>query len=144
MLCERLEGLVQLLGQCRRGVSVVMEMNLDFAEALLHEAGELVHEVRAIFFAGKEEAVARRAAVRIAELAERRIAFDPRVDARHAGRIIGVSMEWFVVIAEREQQVRITARARGTSSPRDVARVVRQPLVEVLLAKSGKHGSARG
>jgi hypothetical protein len=84
--------------------------------------------------------VTRRPPVGVAKLVQLRIALGPRVDARATGLIIGVAVERLVMIAEREQQVCVTARAWRTRSSHEVARVIRQPLVEVLLAEAGQHG----
>jgi len=118
-----------------------MEVNFDFAETALDQRAERVEEVRPIFFAGKEEAVARRPAVGIAELGQRRIAARPRVDARAAGGVVGVAMQRFVVIAQREQEVRVSARSRCARSPHQMARVIGQPLMKVLFAETGQHRS---
>ena len=69
-----------------RGVAVVVEVELDLAEAGARELRELIEEVRAVLLAGEEPAVARRAAVAVAELAERGVALGPRVDARACRR----------------------------------------------------------
>ena len=64
-----------------RSVAVVMEMKLDLAETGAHELAELIEEVGAIFLAGKEPAVTRRATVAVAKFVERGVTLGPRVDA---------------------------------------------------------------
>ena len=75
----------------RLGVTVVMEMNLDLAEPPARELAEPIEEVRPVLLAGKEPAVARRPAVAVAKLVERRIALGPCVDARATGGVVGVA-----------------------------------------------------
>ncbi len=47
---------------------------------------------------------------------------------------------WFVVIAQREQDVSRTARLWRARTPHEVACVIGQPLVEVLFAETCQHG----
>ena len=115
-------------------VAIVMEMNFDFAEPGLRELGEAIEKVGAIFFAGEEPTVTRRPPVRVAKLPQVGIALGPGVDARAPGRVVGVTVERLVVIAEREQQVCVTARSWRPGSAHQVACVVRKPLMEVLVA----------
>jgi len=94
-----------------------MEMKLDLAEAAARELAELIEEVRPVLFAGEEEAVARRAAVAVAELVELRILLGPRVDARDADVIGSLAPQRLVVIAEREQDVLGSARLWRPRTP---------------------------
>jgi len=50
-----------------------------------------------------------------------------------------VAPQRLVVIAQREQQVARTTRVWRTRTAHEVAGVVREPGVEVLLAQSGEH-----
>src|SRR5260221_12159827 len=82
VLRELRERVVELCSERRARVGVVMEMDFDFAEAALRELAQPIEKIRAIFFAGKKPAVARRAAERVAILAELRVVIRPRNDAR--------------------------------------------------------------
>src|SRR5262249_54527384 len=99
----------QVLGDARRegvtGVAVVVEMELDLAEAGADELGEPIEKPRAVFLAGEEPAMARRPSVAVAELAERGVALGPRVDAAVADVVGGAAPQRLVVVAQREQDV---------------------------------------
>src|SRR5262249_1122598 len=95
----------QVFGDPRRQrvprVAVVMQVELDLAEPGAREPGELVEEVRAVLLAGEEPAVARRAAVTVAERGERRIARGPDIDALAADVVGRVAPQRLVVVAQR-------------------------------------------
>ena len=80
----------------------MVQVKLDFAEAGVRELGELIEEVRAIFFAGEEPTMSRWSTVAIAELTELWITVDPRLHARTSDVVGSTAMKWFVVVAQRE------------------------------------------
>jgi hypothetical protein len=105
VLRERAQVLLDARRERVRRVVVVMEVKLDLAEAGARERRELIEEARPVLLAGKEEAVARRTPVAVAELAERRIVLCPRVDAAVADVVGSASPQRLVVITQREQHV---------------------------------------
>src|ERR1041385_4306030 len=92
----------QVLGDpgCERvpRITVVMEMELDLAEAGAGERGQPIEKMRAIFLAWKKPAVARRSPVAVAKRTERRVALRPDVDAALADVLGGSTPQRFVVI----------------------------------------------
>jgi hypothetical protein len=117
-------------------VAVVVEMELDLAESGAHQASELIEELGAILLTGKEPAVARRAAVAVAELAKRWIALGPRSDAAAPDVVGGLAPQRLVVIAQREQDVARTTRLWRSRTAHEVAAIVDDPVMQVLVAKS--------
>ena len=134
VLRERL----QVLGDPRRerlaGVAVVVEMELDLAEAFARELGEAIEEVRPVFLAGEEPAVARRPSVAVAKLAERGIALRPDVDAAVTDVIRGAAPQRLVVIAECEQDVSRFGRLWRPRTANQVPAIVTNPVMQVLFA----------
>src|SRR5205085_421145 len=101
-------------------------------EPALGELAEPIEKVRVIFLAREEPAMPRRPAVRVAELGEARIVLRPRIDARAADLLRSTAPQRLVVIAQREQQVPLTADVWRTRTAHEVTCVIGQPLVEVL------------
>src|SRR6185312_7429108 len=105
VLAERLEVLGDAWCERVGGIAVVMEVELDLTETSADQLRELIEVVRLVLLAGEEPAVAGRAAVAVAELAEGRIALRPNIYARFRDVIRRIGVMRLVVIAEREQQV---------------------------------------
>ena len=137
MLGERPEMLLDPWCQRRRRVAVVVEVKLDFSKAASREPGELIEEVRSIFFAGEEPTVPWRPTVAVAKRAERGVPVGPDVDAGVANVVGGTTPQRLVVIAEREQDVALAARLWRARTPDQMATVVANPVLEVFFAKSG-------
>src|SRR5215831_6458083 len=139
VLGKRREVLRDARRERRRRVAVVMEMELDLAEAEARELAEAIEKVRTVLFPRKEPALARRPAVAVAKLVEPRVRLRPRVEARAADFFGSTAPQRLVVIAQREQQVTRSTRVWRARTAHEVACVIGQPLVEVLLAQSGQH-----
>ena len=84
VLRERVQVLPDARCERLRGVAVVVEMELDLAEAGTRELREPVEEVRAVLLAGEEPAVAWRPSVAVTKRGETWILLYPRIDARAA------------------------------------------------------------
>jgi hypothetical protein len=136
VLCER----AQVLGDARRQrvprISVVMQVKLDFTESGSGQLGEPIEEVRAVLLAGKEPAVARRPAIAVAELAERRVALGPHLDPLPADVVGGLAPQRLVVIAEREQEVLRICWAWRTRTANEVSAVIANPVLKVLFTEA--------
>jgi hypothetical protein len=105
VLGERAQVVFDARRECVRRVAIVVEVELDLAEALSRESRELIEEVRPVLFARKEEAVTRGPIVAIAELTERRVAVRPCVDAGIAHIVGSAAPQGLVVVAQGEQHV---------------------------------------
>ena len=103
VLRERVEMLFDARRERVRGIAVVMEMKLDFAEAGFRELREPVEIFGSILLAGKEPTMSRRAPVAISELTELRVCVDPRFDTCATDVVGSATVKWFVVVAQREQ-----------------------------------------
>ena len=113
-----------------------MEVELDLSEPCVSELRELIEEVRPVLLAGEEPAVARRASLGVAELAECGIAVRPRIDTRDPDRIGSAAPQGLVVIAEGEQDVTGSARLWRPRTSDQVPAVVPEPVMQVLFAKT--------
>jgi hypothetical protein len=129
VLAERLQMTLDLLAQRLCGVPVVMEMELDLAEAAAHERCEVIEELGPVLLARKEPAVARRAPVAVAERAERWIALTPRLHARVTHVVGGLAPQRLVVVAKREENVPWTAPLWRARTANHVPEVVWEPRV---------------
>src|SRR5205085_2632259 len=132
VLRQVVQRLLELGRERLGGIAVVMEMDLDLAEAAARELGEWLDEVRPILLAGKEPTVTRWPAVVVTKFVEPRVAFRPRCDARAPDVVGSVPPQRLVVIAQREQQVTRAARVWRARTTHEVTCVIGQPLVEVL------------
>ena len=135
MLGERAQVMLDLRREGRAGVAVVVEVELDLAEPGARQAGELGEEVRAVLLAGKEPAVARRATIAVAELAERRVALGPGIDPADSDVVGRVAPQRLVVVAQREQDVPAIGGDRRPRAAHQVPSVVADPVLKVLLAQ---------
>jgi len=81
VLADQRKAIGDLWLECRCGVSIVMEVKLDFAKAVSGELTESIEKIGPILFTGKEPAVAWRPALAVAKLGEVRIALCPSIDA---------------------------------------------------------------
>ena len=112
----------------------MVEVKLDLTEAGARELGESFEEVWVILFTREEEPVARWAAIAVAKRAERGVALGPHVDPLLADRFGGAAPARLVVVAQREQQVARRIRLWRPRTPHEVAAVIADPVLEVLLA----------
>jgi hypothetical protein len=80
--------------------------------------------------------MARRPAIAVAELAERRVALGPRVDPAPADVVGGLAPQRLVVIAQREQEMLRICRAWRTRTANEVSAVIANPVLKVLFAES--------
>ena len=138
---EQLQVLAERFSQRLRGVAVVMQMELDLAQPAPRQRRERLEEVGRVLLAGKEEAVARRAAVAVAKaLDQRRVSLEPGAHPLDTLLVVHAAPQRLVVIAEREQEVARTAvvlerRARAGHRRSDPpTRVSAGPAVEILVA----------
>ena len=128
-----LEG-EQLPAQVIGRVAVVVQMDLDLAIAGAAQLGQAFEVFRLVLFDGKEEGVARRPAIAIAETAElpRKLAH-PFVDAPQAMGIVGTVRFRLEVVGEAQQQVDVVIRPRQPALA-NLAQVGRQPALEMAAA----------
>ena len=133
---EVVQGLEEVAAQGGGGVAVVVEVDLDLADALPGEAGEGLEPVGLVLLAGEEERVARAAAVGVAELGgEPRILLGPEAHAGVGLRRFDQLPAGLPVIAEGEEEVPRAVHARRVSPRQHVAGVPLDPGVEALRAK---------
>jgi hypothetical protein len=106
MLCVGSQIALQVAGELFGVVPVVVQVQLDFSEAGSGKLCQRFQILGLVLLAGKEEAVARRAAVGVAQaFHERRVQRAPALDAVGAVLQRGVPPQRLVVIAHRDQQV---------------------------------------
>jgi len=128
---ERLLERQQLAAQVVGRVAVVMQMNFHLAETGPAQLREPIEIIRLIFLDRKEERIARRPAVAVAEATELQGEFsDPSFDARQApGRVRAFHLR-LVMIREQEQDVDLIVR-RGQLTPAGRTQVCGKPAMHM-------------
>src|SRR5580704_13380184 len=115
---------MDVVGELRGVVAVVMKVQLYLAEAVPGEPAERSERLRGVLLPGEEERVARRAPVGISKFAcEDRIVLLPACDALSALRCSGPTPERLVVVAHREEHVTRSLDARRRHPAERVATV---------------------